>query len=246
LPPRPGPPPLAWERARARTVTSSNEDHTSHRCSGPGGRRRSDRSRSPPPRPSSQLATRPTRTVPLLTAVRLSEGPSTSRRLVLGEPDDLQVVGHHKNALFSPGRVVAYLVVRARARVLFLFRTSPRPAVASTIVGVSHAVDILVVASTARAVRKASAALRLLARVRGLDVDALSDAFWLRLADSVVARRASRLSARVMDLLRSEHTPPTRSTPRHTPTRRSAFSPRTRQGEHEPAPTRDEGARHSA
>jgi len=73
-------------------------------------------------------------------------------------------------------------------------------------VGPSNAAGDMLVASTARAVRKATATLRFLARTRGPDVDALSDRFWFRLGDFVVARRSSRILPHVTELLRAEHT----------------------------------------
>lgn len=142
----------------------------------------------------------------MLTTVSLSDGASTRRRVVFGDPDDVRIVDRRKDALFSPGRLVAYLVERAPARALFIFRTATVARAASSIVGVVPAVDLVLVASTARAVRKATTALRFLARTRGPDVDALSDRFWLRLADFVVARRSSRILPHVTELLRSEHT----------------------------------------
>jgi hypothetical protein len=139
----------------------------------------------------------------LLTAVRLSNRSSCSRRVVFGVADQIRVVDSRKDALFSPGRLVAYLVERAPARALFVFRTASSPRAASTILGVSATVDLVLVASTARAVRKASTTLRLLARTRR-DVDTLSDAFWLRLADLVSARRSSPILPHVAELLRLE------------------------------------------
>ncbi len=129
-----------------------------------------------------------------------------SRRVVFGDADQVRVVDGRKDALFSPGRLVAYLVDRAPARALFLFRTALVPRAPSTILGVSAAVDLVLVASTARAVRKACTTLRFFART-GRDVDALSDTFWCRLADLVRSRRTSRILLHVTELLRDERSP---------------------------------------
>jgi hypothetical protein len=142
-----------------------------------------------------------------MTTVRLSDEIFARRRVVFGDPDDVRVLDHREDALFSPGRPVAYLVERAPARALFIFRTATVPKAGSTIVGVSPAVDLVLVASTARALHKAKTALRFLARVRDLDVDALSDTFWLRLADFVVTRQSSRILPQVTELLRAERAP---------------------------------------
>jgi hypothetical protein len=144
----------------------------------------------------------------MLTVVRLSDDPAMKRRLVFGEPTDLRPAGRQREAVIPAGRLVAYLVERDRARALFVFRTSPAvDGLMSTIAGVSPGVNLLLTASTARAVRKAMNALRFLRRQLGAGVDELSDLFWLRFADFACGRRSTHVLAHVADLLRAERAP---------------------------------------
>jgi len=85
----------------------------------------------------------------LLTTVCLSDGASTRRRVVFGDPDDVRILDRRKDALFSPGRLVAYLVEREPARALFIFRTATVARAASSIVGVTPAVDLVLVSRAA-------------------------------------------------------------------------------------------------
>jgi hypothetical protein len=141
----------------------------------------------------------------MLTVVRLSDDSSLRRRIVFGEPTELRSAGRHREALVPPSRLVAYLVERDRARALFVFRTAPSgDGVTSTIAGVSPGVNLLLLASTSRAVRKAMNALRFLRRQLGPRVNELSDLFWLRFADFACGRRATHVLAHVADLLRAE------------------------------------------
>ena len=81
--------------------------------------------------------------------------------------------GRQREAVIAAGRLVAYLVERARARVFFVFRTAPAvDGLMATIVGSPPGVNLLFTASTARAVRKAMNALRFLRRQLGAGVDA--------------------------------------------------------------------------
>ena len=112
----------------------------------------------------------------MLTVVRLSDDPAMKRRLVFGEPAALRPAGRQREAVIPAGRLVAYLVERDRARALFVFRTSPAvDGLMATIAGVSPGVNLLLTASTARAVRKAMNALRFLRRQLGAGVDELSE-----------------------------------------------------------------------
>jgi hypothetical protein len=146
----------------------------------------------------------------LLAAVRLSDEPPARRTILVGKPDDRRIIDGRTDALFAPGRLVAYLVERVPARALFIFRTASVHRGTTTIIGVSPDVHLLLVAATARAVRKARTALRVLVGTPDVDLDTLSDAFWLRLVDFVVARRSARIVPHVTELLRAEYAAPRR------------------------------------
>lgn len=143
----------------------------------------------------------------MLTVVRLSHCSSMRRQLVFGEPSEVRPGDRHREAVIPAGRLVAYLVERNPARALFVFRTSRAvDGMMATIAGVSPGVDLLLTASTARAVRKVMNALRFLRRQLGAGVDELSDLFWLRFADFVSGRRSTHVLSHVADLLRAERT----------------------------------------
>lgn len=136
----------------------------------------------------------------VLTSVLLDDGAPMRRRLVLGRPEASPTTGNH--ARFAPGRVVGYLVDRPPAQALFIFRAADGAAT-TKISGVSPSVHLLVLAATTRAVKKATAALRYLAR-SNIDPDCLSDGFWLRLAEFVTRTGSRRILHHVDALLRGE------------------------------------------
>jgi hypothetical protein len=140
-----------------------------------------------------------------LTVVRLHEVLGTRRRLVFGQAENQRPADGDATALFLPGRLVAYLVDRRPRRALYVFRTGSGREATTWVAGVSVPVDLFFVAATARSVKKAVSAFRCLGRRCGpAGIDALSDSFWLRLADFIVARRGLRIVPFVRDLLRRE------------------------------------------
>ena len=165
------------------------------------------------PRTQSHLGLRPA-VVPQAhlqdgTSIRLGDQGRTRRRLVYGvvtKRYQLDDGGHQ--ALLPPDRLAAYLVARDRVRALFFFRTGPDSLATTTISGVHPSVRLLFVASTSRAVTKATNSLRYLARLGTVDVESLPDGFWLRIADFVVRPRPRHILPEVDALLRQQRRGP--------------------------------------
>jgi hypothetical protein len=135
-----------------------------------------------------------------VTAVRLQTTP-TLLSVAFGAPSELRSAIRGNLALFPPNRVVGYFVRHPPWQALYLFRTSPAPAAATRLRGVSKPVNLLYIAQTRRTVDKTTVALNVLKQRIGLDgVDALPDLFWFQLAD-FIERRGQKIVCYVTRLL---------------------------------------------
>jgi hypothetical protein len=135
-----------------------------------------------------------------MTAVRLQAAP-TRLSVAFGAPSEVRSGKRGTLALFPPNRVVGYFVRHPPSQALYLFRTSPAPAAATRLRGVSKPINLLYIAQTRRTVDKTTVALNLLKQHIGLHgVDALPDLFWFQLAD-FIERRGQRIVYYVTRLL---------------------------------------------
>jgi hypothetical protein len=114
---------------------------------------------------------------PLLTAVRLHSDEGFSATVVHGQPDR----GIANVALFSPGRLVAYMLATPIWTRVYVFRTLAKPgATHSRIPGVAPRVDLLLDTRTRAAAARIRNMFRYFAR-NGRPPESLSETFWLRL-----------------------------------------------------------------
>ena len=138
-----------------------------------------------------------------LTAVQLRKSANVVCRVVHGEPAETIPGDQGRIALYPAGRLVAYLVQTGQSTRLFVFRTLAAPGPdAALIPGVRPAADLLVETRTPGATSKACNLFSWVSK-KGYEVDAISDAFWLRVAGVLAGRRRGR-AARLPALLERE------------------------------------------
>ena len=134
-----------------------------------------------------------------MTSVLLQTAPTLLA--AFGTPDALREAEGRTHALYSHGRVVAYLARQERAQALYVFKTAIQPRASDRLRHVSQPVRLLYVANTRRTTSKTTVALNVLKKRLGdAGVDALPDIFWLRLAD-FIERRGKRIAGYVTALL---------------------------------------------
>jgi hypothetical protein len=135
-----------------------------------------------------------------MTGVLLQTTP-TELSVAYGTPDDERDAQGRRQALYRPGRLVAYLARNPPTQALYLFKTAGDPGGTDRLRHVSHPVRLLYVANTSRTAGKAATALRVLRkRIGDAGIDALPDIFWLRLAD-FIERRGKKIAGYVTALL---------------------------------------------
>lgn len=138
----------------------------------------------------------------LLTAVQLRDEPGLEASLLYGAPHSMMAGSLGPIALFAPGRLVAYQAQVDGRRRVFVFRTLPaHDGRASGVPGVFPRVNLLLEVRTRGRAERVRKLFRFLVR-DGWEVDALSDAFFVRTNQVLGGRLTSKRA--VLALLRHE------------------------------------------
>jgi hypothetical protein len=137
----------------------------------------------------------------MMTAVGLRSDGQVDCRVLVGVPERTRP----NVALFSPGKLVVYMLETARRPSIFVFRTRDRGGVnAAAVPSVQPGVDLLMQTHSRVGVSRVRNMLLFLEKGT-LPPEKLSDEFWSRLGVVLLGRLRGSFDSYLMDLLAHEN-----------------------------------------